>query len=165
MRLEGEQPQQDAGDNRTTVEAERGSAENGRRQERVLAVPYGDEHRGKGEDGNEADRAFADAADDRLIGEARDGEPDRERREIGRGRQRPADQQIGRRIEEWIKAGLRAELVFLDRILARHVVDGGRLARQRQFRSRPEIGEIRAERLAARIDHAVGGHEHRQQRQ
>ena len=89
------------------------------------------------------------------IGVAGRRQPGDQRDKIGGERQRQANKEIGRRIEEGGVAVRRAEQRLLRRQVRVLVVGAGRVAVEGQIGGGPKADEIGAERLAGEIDAAA----------
>ncbi len=124
MRLVAERPEQEAGDDRATVDEKRRAAEQRGAQKRVLSEADIPEHRREGEQRQQRDaaRIVEDAAGDGEIGgEARSGEQDKGD-EVWQPRQHRAEQQVDRRVEEELVLDAGAGDRLLGREMGRLIV-------------------------------------------
>ncbi len=168
VRLEDQCAEAGAGQEWPPAEQQAAAAEQRCGQEGVLAVAQVEEGRREGQRRHHPFRAPKPAPDGQPASRAGERQPSSQRREIGQHRQRQADQQEDRRIEEGGVAHVRAaEHRTLSGGVDGGLVDGRGVAGQRQLGRGPEAQEVGAKRLAGGVEAAMrereparDGHDH-----
>ena len=156
VRLERHEAEKKAGQRRFRVHRQKTAADQGRDEKAVLSMGRVHEHRWKSDKRRRIERGQI-AAQDAIEDVTGPRQPRGERPEIGRKRQRRADHQRGRRIEEGGIAELRPEHRLLSRPVRADVIGEVRAAFERQARRRIEADKIGPDRLSFTIE--AGGAE------
>jgi hypothetical protein len=167
MRLEGQEPDEHAGERRSSLDQHESAADEPRSEESVLADDEVREHRRERGAEEVADAIADDDANRSEVDRKRPDGPDQPRGRIGDERQCGGDEQESRRIVPAEVAFERmADRGLLDKLVRRPVVDCSSVAGEHHAPGRPDVDEIGrhaaavAHRQPAALDVACGEVDH-----